>query len=259
MTNLLDGSLTRVSRARSIIALGVLLFAFIGIAFAGAAVAAHARPVVTDAARITLPDGTSLVAGGRNGDGSALGIATLYGAAGNELARSPFEVPRWSTTLTVLRSGDVLMTGGMTADETTPDVQLYHLRTRSFEHVGRLRIARVAHTATVLSDGTVLIAAGERAPGKFESSTELYDPANGRFSLTADGYGRISQSAIRIDHGDVLMMGGDPGRGRKNCSIIYSATQHTYRDAGRLVHASEGRLTFELPGHIIVTHTIDRV
>ncbi len=257
VTNVLECSHARIPRASFLMVAALLLAVFAGASIAGAWAAATARPVINDAARVALLDGTALVVGGRNADGTAVGYARVYASDGRTIARVPLARPRWSATMTRLRSGDVLISGGMTPNGTTADVELYHWRSRWFEAVGRLHIARVAHTATLLPDGTVLIAAGERAPGKLESSTEVYDPATRRFSLTADGYGRISQTAIRVDRGDVLMMGGDPGPGRKRCAIIYSVSRHIYRQAGTLVRATATRLTFELPGGRLVTHTID--
>ncbi len=257
VTNVLECSHPRISRVRFAAVATLLLAAFVFTSIGAASALATARPVIGDAARVALPDGTALLVGGRNTDGTAVADATLYAANGRDIAHIPFATPRWSPTMTSLRSGDVLVTGGMTPNGTTADVELYRWRSRTFESVGRLHIARVAHTATLLPDGSVLIAAGERAAGKLESSTEVYDPATRRFTLTADGYGRISQTAIRIDNGDVLMMGGDPGRGRKRCAIIYSVSRHTYHEAGDLVRATANRLTFELPGGVLVTHTID--
>lgn len=256
VTNLLDTAHVQVSRRTVALAMFAVTTAFAGASIAAAAVIGHARFTVSDAASVSLADGTTLVVGGRNAAGMPAGDAGVYRGA-LLIASIPLPVPRWSTTLTRLRSGDVLVTGGMTPSGTTADVELFNARTRTFERVGRLHVARVAHTATLLADGTVLVAAGERAPAKLESSTEIYDPVTRTFRLTADGYGRISQTAIRIDHGDVLMIGGDPGGGRKNCSIIYSVSRHTYHDAGTLVRVTADRLTFALPNGTYITHTID--
>lgn len=256
VSNLLDSTHKRAPRIASVAAVVFLLAGFISVSIAGAGTIASVRPIISDAASVAFGDGTTLLVGGRNADGSAVADASVYRGA-DRIALIAMPVPRWSATATRLRSGDVLITGGMTTNGTTADVELFHARSRVFESVGRLHVARVAHTATLLADGTVLIAAGERAPGKLESSTERYDPATRQFTLSADGYGRISQTAIRIDNGDVLMMGGDPGRGRKNCAIIYSALRRTYRDAGTLVRADARQLTFRLPGGTLVTHTID--
>ncbi len=256
VANLLETVHARVSRPMMVAVALTIVAAFGGVSIGVAAAVGSARTVITDVVSVTLNDGTTLVVGGRNPDGTPVDDAVLYRGK-RRIGTAALSTPRWSTTLTRLHSGDILVTGGMTPAGTTADVELFRLRTRKFEHVGDLHVARVAHTATLLADGTVLVAAGERAPGKLESSTELYDPAHRRFRLTADGYGRISQTALRIDHGDVLMMGGDPGRGRKNCSIIYSATRHTYHDAGTLVRATEDRLTFRLPNGVYVSHTID--
>lgn len=256
VTNLLETMHTRVSRRVVALGMAAVFGTLAGASVAAAAAIRSVRPVITDAARISLGDGTTLVVGGRDADGTPVGNVEMY-RGDIRVASAPLTVPRWSTTLTRLRNGDVLVTGGMTPAGTTADVELFDTRARTFERVGNLHVARVAHTATLLADGTVLVAAGERAPGKLESSTEIYDPLRRTFTLTADGYGRISQTAIRIDRGDVLMMGGDPGGGRKNCAIIYSAARHIYHNAGTLVRATADHLTFALPNGTYVTHTID--
>src|SRR5882672_1474962 len=82
----------------------------------------------------------------------------------------------------------------------------------SFTPTGNLVDGRYFHTATLLSNGKVLVAGG----ATFEaycfagiSSAELYDPASGSFVLTgpmADR--RYAQTATLLQNGKVLMSGG---------------------------------------------------
>ena len=49
---------------------------------------------------------------------------------------------------------------------------------------GSLATARFEHTATLLPNGTVLVAGGLDDSGKLLASTEFYDPASGNWSTT---------------------------------------------------------------------------
>jgi hypothetical protein len=96
--------------------------------------------------------------------------------------------------------------------------ELYDPVTNNFTLAGFLNVGRFSHTATLLQDGRVLIAAGEQitSPGFAISlsSAELYDPATGVFSPT----GNLTQprcclsftQAPLLNNGKVLIVGGFP-------------------------------------------------
>ena len=74
---------------------------------------------------------------------------------------------------------------------------------------GRLVVARADHTATVLPDGSVLIAGGVGADGKPVMVAEGFDPATGRsVALPAPITPRARHTATVLTTGGVLFLGG---------------------------------------------------
>jgi hypothetical protein len=93
---------------------------------------------------------------------------------------------RFGHTANLLSDGRVLITGGSNSgDLNGPEVgssaELYDPKTGTFGPTGSTTTDRFRHTATLLSDGRVLIAGGSWRDG----SAEVYDPATGTFTRTA--------------------------------------------------------------------------
>ncbi len=81
-----------------------------------------------------------------------------------------------------------------------------------FTVTGSMNTPRILHTATLLPNGTVLVAGGEDANGNILNSAELYNPATGTFALTGSmNAPRVFHSAVLLNNGQVLMVGGDGG------------------------------------------------
>jgi N-acetylneuraminic acid mutarotase len=81
----------------------------------------------------------------------------------------------------------------------------------SWTAVGSLAHARAEHTATLLSDGRVLVVGGF-ASGSALASTEIYDPATGRWSQAAPlQQPRYRHTATLLLDGRVLVAGGQYG------------------------------------------------
>src|SRR6266542_1411470 len=98
-------------------------------------------------------------------------------------------VDRYDFTATLLRDGRVLVVGGYSLSSvgrSTELSELYDPATGRWTLTGSLRTPRRNHTATLLADGTVLVAGGFNADGWLRSA-ELYDPARGRWTLVAGG------------------------------------------------------------------------
>jgi hypothetical protein len=76
--------------------------------------------------------------------------------------------------------------------------------------------ARYGHTATLLLDGTVLVAGGYRGGGTFDplASADLYDPIRGTWSAAAGMIEpRSGHTATLLLNGQVLVVGGGSGLG----------------------------------------------
>src|SRR5207249_5612257 len=72
----------------------------------------------------------------------------------------------------------------------------------------------VAHTATLLPDGRVLIAGGSDVRGVATSTCELFDPKGNRWIHAASlNEARAGQAAALLANGDVLISGGETGLG----------------------------------------------
>jgi Galactose oxidase, central domain len=144
---------------------------------------------------------------------------------------APFAVQPQAT---LLRNGKILFTGG-SADKSFPaDVNLASLfdpATGLFGGTGMMQVGRDGHTATLLPDGTVLVAGGsqnENIAFPAISSAELYDPTAGRFSTTANmTTARAGHTATLLNNGQVLITGGSAFGSSSSIGAVSGAELYT--------------------------------
>ena len=127
-----------------------------------------------------LPNGKVLVAGGFN-DSNRLASAELYDpASGTWTATGSLGAARNGHIATLLPNGKVLVAGGFNGDSDSSilvSAELYDPASGTWSATGSLVFARGAHTATLLPNGRVLIAAGVGPGGVQEfvlATAELY-------------------------------------------------------------------------------------
>src|SRR5205823_249618 len=112
---------------------------------------------------------------------------------------------------TALKSGTVTcLLVGLLACSGVSDARKSITATAGFvTSTGSMSTPRAAHTATLLSNGKVLIAGGMERDGVFFATAELYDPATGKFIPTGSmSTKRVGHKAVLLQNGRVLILGG---------------------------------------------------
>ncbi len=159
-----------------------------------------------------LPNGTVLAAGGSNDIAGTLNSAEIYDPAnGTWSSTANLNTVRFWHTATLLQNDKVLVVGGWGDDLPLKSAELYDPATGTWSVTGSITAARYGHTATLLENGKVLIVGGSD-DGDLAStlaSAELYDPATGAWSVTANlNAAPILHTATLLPDGKVLVAGG---------------------------------------------------
>jgi hypothetical protein len=159
-----------------------------------------------------LADGRVLIVGGDDG-GRARATAEIFDPKTFTFSPTgPMATARTGASATLLPDGRVLIAGGTGPYTTSPDMasaELYDPKTGTFSATGSMTAARFQQTATLLSDGRVLIAGGSDNGGQGLTSAELYDPKTGTFAATGSmTAARFQQTATLLSDGRVLIAGG---------------------------------------------------
>jgi len=179
-----------------------------------------------------LPSGKVLIVGGENDQG-VLATSELYDPQTNSFALSgSMAVPRSRHTATLLANGKVLIAGGSSEKALFPGgiggipmqtAELYDPSTGTFQFTVSMQTGRIGHTATLLPDGTVLIAGGYKdwvgSPvivGSltfvgYESfdSAEIFNPLTASFNTIGPmNATRFWHTATPLKDGSVLITGG---------------------------------------------------
>lgn len=165
-----------------------------------------------------LADGRVLIAGGDLADGRVLALnsAEIFDPRTRTFSAvaAPMSIERARHTATLLKNGQVLITGGqgLRAGMVAFSAELFDPGTGSFEMLTpqRLVAPRVYHAATLLDSGQVLIVGGtDWQTPRAHSSAELYDPESKSFTpLTATLSTRNEMpTTLKLRGGRVLVLG----------------------------------------------------
>jgi len=124
------------------------------------------------------------------------------------------KAPRQGATATVLPNGNVLIAGGVSQTAAcdacaTASAEVFNPSTKTFAPTGDMHAPRRGHSATLLANGTVLIAGGQDDTGASLASAEIYSPATGTFSAAGEmKAARAQHEAALLENGKVLIAGG---------------------------------------------------
>jgi hypothetical protein len=134
----------------------------------------------------------------------------------------------------------VLITGGAdTNGNALASAELYNIAMGTFSSTGSLNTGRIGFSATLLTDGTVLIAGGYYLNGGSSvaiAQAEIYNPKTGLFTITGDlNIVRTYPTATLLPNGKVLVAGGSDGQGNSLASAeIFDPSNGTFTPTGNM-------------------------
>ena len=167
-----------------------------------------------------LPNGKVLVVGGITNYDNASLVQTveLFNPTNSTWANTgALKFPRYGHTATLLANGKVLVAGGTGTNLPNPNLtniyptEVYDPATGLWATNDPLLVGRFGHTATLLTNGKVLIAAGETTNYSIVTGEcELYDPTTGNIAVTGQlPYPTANHTATLLPSGLVLAAAGD--------------------------------------------------
>ncbi len=186
-----------------------------------------------------LPNGKVLIAGGNNG--GFLTSAELYDPAfGTWTASGSLITARYLNTATLLPNGQVLVAGGFNGNGAIASAELYDPAGNGglgnwAAVAGGISTARYGHTATLLANGTLLVAGGYTGSSNiYLASTELYDPAVGAWAPGGTlANARRYHTATLLTNGKLLVAGGN-NNGALASAELYDPATDTWAPTGSL-------------------------
>lgn len=166
-----------------------------------------------------LGDGDVLITGGYNGFNGHGGSNTRVGsdqlldpATGTWSEAAQMLVAREGQTATLLADGDVLVVGGSEtpeAKEGLKTAELYDPATNTWTIAPASGELEEAQSATLLTDGRVLLIGVFKGPFPGVAGAAIYDPASNSWRRVASPRRfRYGAAVTRLANGDVLVMGG---------------------------------------------------
>ena len=158
-----------------------------------------------------LQDGRIFIVGGTNDFFAPITDTEIFDPTDDTItAVAPLTQRRALHTATLLQDGRVLVVGGGqggagTEPEPLTSGEIWDPDADAWTATGELAVGHARHTATLLSDGRVLVTGGV---GKTPSA-ELYDPATNEWTrVSSMSIWRAYHAAWRLEDGRILVSGG---------------------------------------------------
>jgi RHS repeat-associated protein len=208
------------------------------------------RPITEEGQSSTLlPNGSWLLLGGQgaNGPKNTAVVRDSFTGQTQEL-REKLHTPRAYHSATMLPDGRVLIFGGVGPNgKVVNRPEIFNSRALKFEPVtpARLPAPRAFHSATLLIDGSVLIAGGE-VNGEVLANAELWNPKTGSQSVGGLNVARRKHEATLLADGNVLVQGGvdAAGNGLVNAAEIFNSEIRSFNWAGSFAEQADARPSF---------------
>jgi len=215
----------------------------------------------TNASATLMRNGKVLVAGGNiGGIGAVFPWAQVYDPAANTWVATPnMKAPRNWNTGTLLPDGRVFIVGGSNGQLNgnylgiLKTAEFYNPASGTFTlSASKMTTPRASHTATLLTNGKVLVAGGMNAMvprirwGSCTNLAELYDPATDTWSSAgAMSTVHCGHTATLLQNGKVLIVGGTDAE-------LYDPTTNTWSSAGDMNAAHAGSAVLLPNGKVLL-------
>jgi uncharacterized protein YjdB len=205
-----------------------------------------------------LTKGKVLNTGGFS-DRNGTSVAELYDETDNTLSpAASMATRRYLHTATLLPNGRILTAGGresiLDAMPPVSSAELYDPTTNTWSPAASMAGGRSQHTATLLTNGKVLVVGGDGGYNKQFNplSAELYDPATNTWSPAAST-AKAHGTATLLTNGKVLATGGGSAE-------LYDPATNTWSPAGSMATSRYGHTATLLPnGKVLAVGGLDNV
>jgi hypothetical protein len=131
-------------------------------------------------------------------------------------------------------NGKVLVTGGNNnAGVTHKTAEVYDASLpvgTKWQYVADMHVARLVHTATLLSDGKKVLVAGGKDGGNISlDNAEIYDSDTTSWTSVASmNKRRSAHRAVLLSSGHVLVSGGESDTGKEATAEMYDPESNTW-------------------------------